>query len=130
MGALPRVAWVLFIAAVIWAVIYDTLYAMVDREDDLKLGVKSTAILFADMDRAMVAVLQVMMLFALMLAGRSMHFGNWYYGGIAVAAVLFLYQQWLIRKREPDQCLRAFSNNNYVGMAVFVGIALNYIYTT
>jgi 4-hydroxybenzoate polyprenyltransferase len=130
MHTLPRVGWVLFIAAVIWAVIYDTLYAMVDREDDLKLGVKSTAILFADMDRMMVAVLQLMMLFALMLAGRSMHFGNWYYGGIVAAALFFAYQQWLIRKREPQACLRAFLNNNYVGMAVFAGIALNYLYTT
>jgi 4-hydroxybenzoate polyprenyltransferase len=129
MGTLPRVAWVLFIAAVIWAVIYDTLYAMVDREDDLKLGIKSTAILFADMDRAMVAVLQVMMLFALMLAGRSMHFGSWYYGGLAAAALLFAYQQWLIRRRDPEGCLRAFLNNNYVGVAIFAGIALDYLYS-
>ncbi len=126
--ALPRVAWVLFIAAVIWAVVYDTIYAMVDREDDLKLGVKSTAILFADMDKAMVGILQALMLFALALAGRDMHFGPWYYAGLATAALLFAYQQWLIRAREPAACFRAFLNNNYVGMAVFVGVALQYLY--
>ena len=126
--ALPRVAWMLFIAAVIWAVIYDTMYAMVDREDDLKLGVKSTAILFADMDRMMIAMLQLLMLADLALAGRSMHFGVWYEAGLGGAALLFAYQQWLIRKRQPAACLRAFFNNNYVGMVIFIGIALQYLY--
>ncbi len=79
--SLPRVAWVLYIAAVIWAAMYDTIYAMVDREDDIKIGVKSSAILFADMDRFLIGVMQAMMLFALVLAGRSMNFGSWYYGG-------------------------------------------------
>ena len=128
LGVLPRIAWMLFIAAVIWAVVYDTIYAMIDREDDLKLGLKSTAILFADMDRLMIAILQALMLLALALAGRDMHFGRWYYAGLAVAALLFAYQQWLIRAREPAACLRAFLNNNYVGMAIFVGIALQYLY--
>jgi 4-hydroxybenzoate polyprenyltransferase len=127
-GALPRVAWVLFIAAVIWAVVYDTIYAMVDRDDDLKLGVKSTALLFADMDKAMIAFLQALMLFALWLAGRDMHFGRWYDAGLAAAALLFVYQQWLIRAREPAACLRAFLNNNYVGMVIFIGVALQYTY--
>jgi len=128
LGSLPRIAWMLFIAAVIWAVIYDTIYAMVDREDDLKLGLKSTAILFADMDKAMIGVLQVLMLLALALAGRDMHFGRGYYGGLIAAALLFVYQQWLIRDREPAACLRAFLNNNYVGMAIFIGLALQYLY--
>lgn len=128
-GKLPRIAWVLFIAAVIWAVVYDTMYAMVDREDDLKLGVKSTAILFADMDKAMIGFLQALMVLALALGGRDMHFGRWYYAGLAAAALLFLYQQWLIRRREPAACFRAFINNNYVGMALFIGIALQYIYS-
>ena len=127
-GELPRVAWVLYIAAVIWAAIYDTLYAMVDREDDLKIGVKSSAILFADMDRLLIGVMQTMMLFALFLAGRNMEFGRWYNGGLALAAVLFVYQQWLIRNREPAGCLRAFVNNQYVGMAIFIGILLQYVY--
>jgi len=126
--ALPRVAWMLFIAAVIWAVAYDTIYAMVDREDDLKLGVKSTAILFADMDRAMIAILQALMLGDLALAGRTMHFGPWYYAGLGGAALLFAYQQWLIRRRDPAACSSAFLNNNYVGMVLFIGIALQYLY--
>lgn len=127
-GAVPRVAWVLYIAAVMWAAIYDTMYAMVDREDDLKVGVKSSAILFADMDKLLIGVMQAMMLFALLLAGQSMHFGQWYQGGILGAGLLFLYQQWLIRKREPAGCLKAFFNNQYVGMVIFVGILLQYLY--
>jgi 4-hydroxybenzoate polyprenyltransferase len=127
-GSLPRVAWVLYIAAVIWAALYDTIYAMVDREDDLQIGVKSSAILFADLDRLLIGVMQLMMLYALVLVGRNMHFGRWYQGGIIAAAVLFAWQQWLIRRREPAACLRAFLNNRYVGLAVFVGILLQYVY--
>ena len=127
-GQLPRLAWVLYIAAVIWAAIYDTIYAMIDREDDLKIGVKSSAILFADMDKLLIGVMQVMMLFALVLAGRSMQFGKWYDAGIVGAGLLFLYQQWLIRDRNPAGCLRAFLNNQYVGMVIFIGILLQYIY--
>jgi 4-hydroxybenzoate polyprenyltransferase len=119
---------VLYIAAVIWAVVYDTIYAMVDREDDLTIGVKSSAILFADMDRFLIGVLQAMMIFALVLAGRDMNFGNWYYAGLTAAGLLFLYQQWLIRTRDPAACLRAFLNNNYVGMVIFIGILLQYVY--
>jgi len=127
-GALPRVSWLLYFAAVIWAAIYDTIYAMVDREDDLRIGVKSSAILFADMDRFLIGAMQLMMLCALLLAGRSMHFGRWYQGGVLAAALFFAWQQWLIRKREPAGCLRAFLNNQYVGLAVFVGILLEYTY--
>ncbi len=127
--ALPRVAWVLYIAAVIWAAVYDTIYAMVDREDDLAIGVKSSAILFADMDRVLIGALQAMMLLALVLAGRDMDFGGWYYAGLAAAALLFLHQQWLIRAREPAACLRAFLNNNCVGMAIFIGVLLQYVYS-
>ncbi len=127
-GVLPRVAWVLYIAAVIWAAVYDTIYAMVDREDDLKIGVKSSAILFADMDKFLIGVMQVMMLYALVLVGRNMQFGDWYYAGVAGAGVLFVWHQWLIRKREPAGCLRAFLNNQYVGLVVFVGILLQYTY--
>jgi 4-hydroxybenzoate polyprenyltransferase len=126
--SLARIAWVLYIAAVVWAVVYDTIYAMVDREDDLTIGIKSSAILFADMDRFLIAVLQAMMLFALVLAGKDMSFGRWYYAGVVAAGLLFLYQQWLIRAREPASCLRAFLNNNYVGMVIFIGILLQYVY--
>jgi 4-hydroxybenzoate polyprenyltransferase len=127
-GELPRVAWLLYFAAVIWAVIYDTIYAMIDREDDLRIGVKSSAILFADMDKLLIGIMQLMMLGALVLVGRSMHYGRWYQGGVLAAALLFVWQQWLIRKREPAGCLRAFLNNQYVGLAVFIGILLQYVY--
>jgi 4-hydroxybenzoate polyprenyltransferase len=129
-GALPRVAWVLYIAAVMWAAVYDTIYAMVDREDDLRIGVKSSAILFADMDKLLIGVMQLIMLFALVLAGRDMQFGRWYQAGVAAAALLFLWQQWLIRRREPGGCLRAFLNNQYVGVVIFIGILLQYVYST
>jgi len=127
-GTLPRVAWVLYLAAVLWAALYDTIYAMVDREDDLKIGVKSSAILFADMDRLLIGVMQLMMLYALVLVGRSMEVGRWYQAGVGAAALLFLWQQWLIRRRDPGGCLRAFVNNQYVGLVVFVGILLQYVY--
>jgi len=127
-GRLPRVAWVLYIAAVLWASIYDTIYAMVDREDDLKIGVRSSAILFADLDKLLIGVMQAIMLYALVLVGRNMDFGRWYYAGVAGAAAFFLWQQWLIRRREPGGCLRAFLNNQYVGLVIFVGILLQYIY--
>ncbi len=127
--SLPRIAWVLYIAAVIWAVVYDTIYAMIDREDDITIGIGSSAILFADMDRLLIGALQAMMLLALVLAGRDMGFGGWYYAGLATAGLLFLYQHWLIRAREPAACLRAFLNNNYVGMAIFIGVLLQYVYT-
>jgi 4-hydroxybenzoate polyprenyltransferase len=128
LGALPRVAWVLYIAAVLWAAIYDTIYAMIDREDDIKIGIKSSAILFADMDKLLIGVMQAMMLYALVLVGRDMHFGPWYQGGVWAAAALFAWQQWLIRKREPAGCLRAFLNNQYVGLVIFIGILLQYVY--
>jgi 4-hydroxybenzoate polyprenyltransferase len=127
-GSLPRAAWMMFVATIIWVTVYDTLYAMVDREDDLKIGVRSSAIVFADMDRVIVGVLQLMMLLALLLMGTGLHFGNAYLGGLAAAAVFFAYQQWLIRAREPGACLRAFQNNHYVGMSIFIGILLEYIY--
>jgi 4-hydroxybenzoate polyprenyltransferase len=128
LGALPRAAWTMFVATIIWVTVYDTLYAMVDREDDLKIGLRSSAIVFADMDRVIVFVLQLMMLLALLLMGLSLHFGNAYLGGLVAAAVFFAYQQWLIRTRDPDECLRAFQNNHYVGMSIFIGILLEYIY--
>ncbi|HSY07339.1 MAG TPA: 4-hydroxybenzoate octaprenyltransferase [Steroidobacteraceae bacterium] len=128
LGTLPRVAWVMFVATILWVTIYDTLYAMVDREDDLKIGVNSSAIVFADMDRLIVGALQLTMLLALLLMGRSLNFGYAYLGALGAVAVFFGYQQWLIRTRESEACLRAFLNNHYVGMAIFIGILLEYIY--
>ncbi len=115
-------------AVVLWAAVYDTMYAMVDREDDERIGVKSTAILFGEADRVLIAIMQAMTLFALWLAGDEAGRGIWYRAGLATAALFFLYQLWLIRKREPEACFRAFNNNHYVGLAVFGGLALDYLY--
>lgn len=126
LGTVPRPGWLMLTAAVLWAGIYDTEYAMVDREDDLRVGVQSTAILFGDLDRAMIGAMQAMMLLALMLLGRSLHFDAWYYGGLAGGAALFLWQQWLIRDRDRAGCFGAFQNNGYFGTVVFIGILLEY----
>ena len=130
LGEVPRLGWVMFIATVLWVGVYDTLYAMVDREDDLRIGVKSTAILFGDNDRFIVGVMQLMVLFALGLIGRDMKLGFWYWAGLATGAVLFLWQQWLIRRRDPERCFQAFNNNNYFGMVVLLGILLHYTFGT
>ena len=123
---LPRVAWLLLLANVLWVTVYDTIYAMVDRDDDLKIGVRSTAILFGDSDRHIIAALQIMTLVTLYLVGSAIHMGPWYYAGLWAGAVFFAYQLWLIRGREREACFRAFLNNNYFGMAVFIGMALEY----
>jgi 4-hydroxybenzoate polyprenyltransferase len=123
----PPVAWLMFIATVIWATVYDTFYAMADREDDLRLGVKSTAILFGDADRMITGVLQLLLLWSLWLIGREAGLGLWYWLGLAVAAALALYQQYLIVDREPAACFRAFLNNHWFGAAVFAGVFLDYL---
>jgi 4-hydroxybenzoate polyprenyltransferase len=128
LGAVPRLGWLLLVAVILWAAVYDTMYAMVDREDDLRIGVKSTAILFGEADRLIIAVMMAMMLLALWLAGREAGLGDWYRGGLVAAALLFLYELWLIRRREPTACFRAFNNNHFVGMVVFIGLALDYLY--
>ncbi len=122
--ALPPEAWLLYVANCLWTVAYDTQYAMVDREYDLKIGVKSTAILFGDADRAMIAVLQLMFLGALLLAGLQFQLGAMYYLGLMAGAVLLGYQQWLIRDRDVDGCFRAFLSNHWVGLVIFVGVIL------
>jgi 4-hydroxybenzoate polyprenyltransferase len=127
-GTVPRIAWLLLAAVVLWAAVYDTMYAMVDREDDERIGVKSTAILFGEADRLLIAIMMAMMLFALFLAGEEAGRGFWYRGGLGAAALFFLYQLGLIRGRRPDACFRAFNNNHYVGMVVFIGLALDYLY--
>ena len=123
----PPVAWLLFIAVVLWAVAYDTMYAMVDREDDIRIGVKSTAILFADADRSIIAVIQGTVLLVRALVGQKLSLGVYYYAGVVIAAGLSLYQQHLIKDREPARCFKAFLNNNWLGMAIFAGIFLHYL---
>ncbi len=122
----PRVAWLLLLANVLWVTVYDTIYAMVDRDDDLKIGVRSTAILFGDSDRHIIAVLQLMTLLSLYLVGGMIHMGYWYDAGLWAGAAFFVYQLWLIRARDRESCFRAFLNNNYFGMAIFIGMALEY----
>ncbi|MBI5783449.1 MAG: 4-hydroxybenzoate octaprenyltransferase [Gammaproteobacteria bacterium] len=125
-GGVPPLAGVLFAANVFWAVAYDTAYAMVDREDDLKVGVKSTAILFGRHDRAMIFLFHMTTMVLLVLAGALAHLGLGYYAGLTAAFGFALYQQWLMRDRGRDGCFRAFLNNNWFGAAVFAGLLLNY----
>lgn len=127
-GEVPAVAWLLYIANVLWTVTYDTMYAITDREDDLKIGVKSTAILFGEQDRLILGVLQVLILLALYIIGQQLNFGHWFSAGLWVAAVLFLYHQFLIKDRDGARCFKAFLHNHWVGMAIFLGILCQYGY--
>lgn len=124
---IPLVAWLLYFAKISWTVAYDTMYAMVDRDDDLKIGVKSTAILFGDWDRAINGVLQLITLALLVWAGIEANLGVFFFLGLAAMALLFIYQQYLIRHRERDPCFKAFLNNHYAGLLVFVGIVISYL---
>jgi 4-hydroxybenzoate polyprenyltransferase len=123
LGEVPRTGWLLFIVTLLWAGVYDTQYAMVDRDDDLKLGVHSTAIAFGDMDTMLIGVMQLMVLGGLLLVGRATGLTWPFYASLLAAAALFLWQQWLIRNRDRDGCFKAFLNNNWVGLVVLVGIA-------
>lgn len=122
-GTVPPLAWLLYAANILWSTAYDTWYAMVDREDDLKMGSRSTAILFGDMDLVAQGVLYGLMFLALALVGARAQLGPWYWLGLAVAAVLVAYEFVLARRRERGPCFRAFLHNNWVGMAVFAGLA-------
>lgn len=126
-GSVPKVAWLMYVINVVWSVVYDTMYAMADREDDIKAGVKSTAILFGDADRVIIGLLQGMVLLGLFLLGQQLGLGSAYYFGLAVAAALGIYQQYLIRLRQPDQCFKAFLNNNWLGVVVFAGLVISYL---
>ena len=125
-GELPPALWLLFLGNLWWIVAYDTKYAMVDRDDDIPAGIKSTAILFGRHERLAIAVLQLLCLLTLYLAGRAFALGTYFNLSLLVSAGLFGYQQYLIRNRERDACFRAFLHNNWVGIAVFVGIVLEY----
>ncbi|MGY8868793.1 MAG: UbiA family prenyltransferase, partial [Pseudomonadales bacterium] len=125
--SIPTIAWLIYIAKILWTVAYDTMYAMVDRDDDLKIGVKSTAILFGDLDKIIIGALQLLTLIILFLVGQQLNFSWSFYTGLAIAAILFIYQQILIKDRERDLCFKAFLNNHYAGLAVFSGIFLHYV---
>jgi len=129
-GAVPPVAWLLFIATVLWATAYDTIYAMVDRPDDLRIGVKSTAILFGEADRQLIALIQGLFFAAMIMVGRQFALGAFYYVGLGAAVVSAAYQQYLMRRRDPPGCFKAFLNNNWFGLAIFAGIAAHYLTAT
>ena len=126
-GSVPLVAWLILTATVLWATAYDTMYAMVDREDDIRIGVKSTAILFGDADVVIIGAIQVLFFITLLIVGNKLQLGMYYYAGVLVAAGFAVYQQYLIREREPGHCFKAFLNNNWVGAAIFAGIVLHYM---
>ena len=128
-GEIPELAWLLFGVALIWAVIYDTFYAMVDREDDRKIGVKSTALLFGEVDLFVIAGLQLLMLLALVFVGFRAELGFWYYLSVGIAAAMMAWHLWLARDRQPAGCFQAFLKNHLIGMVVFIGIVLHYTFT-
>lgn len=125
-NALPAIVWWLFVANIIWTTMYDTFYAMADREDDLQAGVKSTAILFGQKDLLIQGLLQLGYLLILLFIGWQLQFGMLFYIGLAIAAALFVYQLWLSKDRERHACLKAFLNNNWVGAVIFISIVLHY----
>ncbi len=125
-GSLPPEAWLLFVANVVWTVAYDTYYAMADREDDLKIGIKSTAILFGEADRVIIATLQGLALFCLVLAGVRFELGQWFHLGLVVAAACFAWEFWKTRSRQPQVCFKAFLHNHWAGLAILAGIVLDY----
>jgi 4-hydroxybenzoate polyprenyltransferase len=124
--SLPKMAWLLYVATLVWAVAYDTIYSMVDRDDDLRIGVKSTAILFGDFERLMIGVFQALFLLAMVLAGIDLEMSWIYYFALVVASFLFAYQQFLIYDRVGEHCFIAFLNNHWVGAIVFAGIMGHY----
>ncbi|MFM2481803.1 4-hydroxybenzoate octaprenyltransferase [Celerinatantimonas sp. YJH-8] len=126
--SLPLQAWLLLLANSAWTIAYDTFYAMVDRDDDVKVGIKSTAILFGRWDKRVIACLQLITLLLLIWVGHLNGVSAIYFIGLAIAAGLFIYQQQLARFRERQACFKAFLNNNYVGMVVFFGVALHYLW--
>ncbi len=125
-GEVPVLAWLLLLATVLWATAYDTMYAIVDRADDIKIGVKSTAILFGDADRVIIGIIQIMMLLILLMIGEHAELGFAYYLSLVAAAGLMVYQQRLIKDRDGMKCFKAFLNNNWVGVVIFVGILASY----
>jgi 4-hydroxybenzoate polyprenyltransferase len=125
-ATLPAELWLLYCANLLWTVAYDTYYAMTDRADDLKIGVKSTAILFGDADRAIIAILQGLALICLLLAGQRFELGLYYHLGLLVAAACFIWEFRQTRRREPQACFQAFLHNHWAGLAIFIGIAADF----
>jgi 4-hydroxybenzoate polyprenyltransferase len=125
-GSLPKQAWLLYVATLVWTVAYDTMYSMVDREDDLKIGIKSTAILFGEYDRAIIGLFQGLFILTLWLTGRELGFSAIYFYALGLAILFLAYEQFLIVYRVPENCFRAFLHNHWVGAIVFFGIMGHY----
>ncbi|KDE38802.1 4-hydroxybenzoate polyprenyltransferase [Nitrincola lacisaponensis] len=125
-GTLPLIAWLLYLAKLLWTVAYDTQYAMVDRDDDLKIGVKSTAIRFGQADKLIIGLLQGLAMLLLLIIGLYLDMSFWYYSGLIAAIGFFGWQQYLIRQRERAPCFQAFLNNHLAELAVLIGIVLHY----
>lgn len=126
-GTVPKMAWLLFVANILWTTAYDTIYAMVDRKDDLKIGIKSTAILFGDLDRAIIGIIQLLTVLALFLFGKQSEFTAPYYLAVMTVLWLFVYQQYQIMTRNEDKCFKAFLHNNWVGLIIFIGIFSHFL---
>lgn len=127
LNTVPSIAWFIFFITWLWIIVYDTQYALTDRADDIGIGIKSTAILFGKYDRLIIGLLQLVVLFLLVMLGFILSFGVFYYLALFFGALLFIYQQYLIKNREPARCFKAFLNNNWFGLVVFLGILLNVV---
>ena len=126
---ITAVTWLIFLATILWATAYDTMYAMVDYDDDIKIGVKSTAVLFGNQDKLIIGIIQIMLIFDLLLIGHRTELGGFYYLSVAIASLFAIYQQYLIKDRKRELCFQAFLNNNWLGMALFIGVFLDYQFT-
>ena len=127
-NTISEIVWLLYMTVVLWAIVYDTMYAMADKSDDLEIGIKSTAILFDDADRCIIGIIQLMILCAQILIGIKLGLTSYYYASVFVASLLSLYQQYLIKDKFPEDCLRAFMNNQWYGMVIFIGLYLDYFF--
>ena len=125
-GTVPNIAWLLYMCSILWSLTYDTMYAMVDREDDKKIGIKSTAILFEETDRFFIGIIQLMLLMAFTLVGTQLKFNKYYFYALFIVAGIMVYQQYLIKDRLPEKCFTGFLSNNWLGAVVFAGIVLHY----
>ena len=126
-GVIPLSAWLVFMATLVWTLIYDTFYAMADREEDLKIGVKSTAILFAKYDQIIITLLQILLIFIFILIGNSFNLGLIYDFSLVIISLFMIYHQFLLKKRQKEEYFKAFIHNNFIGMTVFSGIFLSVI---
>jgi len=124
---ITAVTWLIYLATILWATAYDTMYGMVDYDDDIKIGVKSTAILFGNQDRLIIGIIQLMLILNLLLIGHRAELGIYYYLGVAAASLFAIYQQYLIKDRKRELCFKAFLNNNWFGLVLFAGVFLDYL---